>query len=231
MAGVSEGAMETEDAAALPADDTEQESDENVDVPSWWRQLLPLVWDVGLPTGAYYLVRASGESPYLSLLAGTVVAGLRVGYVAVSSRKFDGFAAFLLTVFGVGLALAFVTGDARFLLAKDSVTTGVAGLIFLGTCLFGRPLCFYAAGRMLARTPGKRRHWESLWASSKEFRHLMLVMTLVWGFGQLAEAVVRLPLVYLLPIDVMAGLSSAMQIAAYVLLTLWTVWYVKWVQR
>lgn len=133
--------------------------------------------------------------------------------------------------FGIGLALSFVTGDARFLLVKDSMTRAVAGLIFLGTFVFGRPMCYNAAKRMVARTPAKARGWESMWESSVPFRLLFLVLTLVWGFGMLAEAVVRLPLVYLLPIDVMAGLSSGMQIAMFLLLTLWTAWYVKRVQR
>lgn len=229
MSDLSETPMETEDAVPRPADTDDADTD--FQVPSLWAQVRPLLWDVGLPVAAYYIARAVGETPYISLLAGTVVAGLRVGYVALRDRRFDGFAAFLLAIFGVGLALTFVTGDARFLLAKDSLSTGVAAFIFLGTCVLGRPMCYYAARRMVARTPAKARRWESLWDSSSDFRHLFIVMTLVWGFGMLAEAVVRLPLVYLLPIDVMAGLSTAMQVAMFVLLSLWTTWYLRWVQR
>ena len=41
----------------------------------------------------------------------------------------------MLVVFGLGLALAFVSGDARFLLLKNSFVTGAVGLMFLATAL------------------------------------------------------------------------------------------------
>lgn len=186
-----------------------------------------LLWDVGLSLGAYYGARALGFSPYVALLAGTVAAGLRVGYVALRSRKLDGFAAFLLGVFGVGLGLSFVTGDARFLLVKDSFTTAVAGLIFLGTCVFGRPLVFYAAKRATSGNAEREAAWEERWASEPGVRRTFLMLSLGWGFGLLAEAVVRIPLVYLLSIDVMAGLSTVIQVAAFALLTVWTIAYIK----
>ncbi len=56
---------------------------------------------------------------------------------SLPAPRLDGFAAFLMALFAVGFALSFATGDARFTLAKDSVGTGVAGLIFLGACLVG----------------------------------------------------------------------------------------------
>jgi hypothetical protein len=93
--------------------------------------------------------------------------------LALRARRVDAFAAFLLAVFG----------------------TGVAGLIFLGTCLVGRPLTF--------------------------------VLAVGWGLGLLVEATVRIPLIYLLPIDVMAGLSQVLQLVAYGLLIVWTIAYVR----
>jgi hypothetical protein len=42
------------------------------------------------------------------------------------------------------------------------------------------------------------------------------------GPGALIEAAVRMPLIYSLPLDVMAGLSIAMQLGTIAVLTTWT---------
>ena len=58
-------------------------------------------------------------------------------------------------------------------------------------------------------------------------RHRHLFTSTVWGLGLLAEAVVRIPLIYLLPIDVMVGLSAVLTIGTIGALILWTGWYVR----
>lgn len=210
---------------------TDSASDPTTQRPSAFAIFTTLLWDVGLALAAYYGARALGFSPYVSLLTGTVVSGLRVGYVAVRARRLDGFAAFLLTIFGVGLALSFVTGDDRFLLLKDSFGTALAGLIFLGTCLFGRPLIFYAAKRTTTVSdPEREARWETRWREEPAFRRTFVLLSVGWGVGLLVEALVRVPLVYLLPIDVVPALSTALQIAAFVVLIFWTLWYVRRVQ-
>jgi Protein of unknown function (DUF3159) len=190
-----------------------------------------LLWDIVPSVAAYYGLRSLGYSEYLSLLAGTFVAGLRMLYVATRARRFDGAAAFMVTVFGIGLVLSFLTGDARFLFAIKSVTTAVAGAIFLGSCLVGRPLIFSMAQRLEGTTPEKRAKLDRQWAQEPEFRRVITVMSLVWGFGLLTEAIIRIPLICLLPLDVMAGLSSALLLATFVLLGTWTTWYGKRAQR
>ncbi len=190
-----------------------------------------MLLDVGLPLLAYYGLHAAGVSDYRALLAGTIVAGLRVAFVALRNRRLDGFAAFLMAMFAVGLALAFATGDARFMLAKDSVGTAVAGLIFLSTCVVGRPVIFYAAQRFATTTSEKRELWNTLWQTKLAFRRGFRVMSVVWGVGLLVEAAVRIPLIYLLPIQIMVGLSTVLQVTAFTLLMTWNLWYGKRMQR
>lgn len=189
--------------------------------------LLGMVWDVVPSIAAYYACRALGASPYVSLFVGTLVAGIRVAYVAVRARTFDAFAAFMVAIFGFGLVMSFLTGNERFLLAKESFGTGAAGLAFLGSCFVGRPLIFHAARRFSARTGAARAGWEDLWHSSPGFRRTFVVLSAGWGVGLLVEATLRVILVYLLPVDVMAGLSSVLGIAGFVVLLTWTMWYVK----
>ena len=190
-----------------------------------------MLLDVGLPLLAYYGLHAAGVSDYRALLAGTVVAGLRVGTVALRERRLDGFAGFLMAMFAIGLALSFVTGDARFMLVKDSIGTAVAGSIFLGTCVVGRPMMFYAAQRFSGTTGVKQAWWQDMWQTNPAFRRGFRMMSAVWGLGLLIEAAVRIPLIYVLPIHVMVALSTMLQLAAFALLMMWSVWYGKRMRR
>ncbi|MFD8820708.1 hypothetical protein ACFV23_56870, partial [Streptomyces sp. NPDC059627] len=79
-----------------------------------------LFFDVGLSVIAYFVAELLGASNYVALLAGTVVSGLRVLWVAVRQRKADPFAVFLLALFGSGLALIFTTRDTPFINAHDA---------------------------------------------------------------------------------------------------------------
>jgi intracellular septation protein A len=185
---------------------------------------LGLFWDIGLSLVAYYGLRALGASPYVALLGGTVTAGLRILYVWLRTRRFDGFAAFMLAEFGVGLGFALLSGDARFLVAKESFSTAVAGLIFLATCGFGRPMIWHAAARF---QPHARAELERLWRDSPGFRRRFRMLTIGWGAGLLAEAVARVVVAYTLPVDAAAGMSQLLRFGAMGLLVLWTLAVVK----
>jgi hypothetical protein len=143
-----------------------------------WSLFLGLFWDIGLSLVAYYGLRALGASPYVALLGGTVTAGLRVAYVWLRDRRLDGFAAFMLVEFGVGLGFALLTGDERFLVAKESFGAAVAGLIFLASCCVGRPMIWHAAVRF---GPAARSELDRLWRTNPGFRRAFLVLTAGWG--------------------------------------------------
>lgn len=141
-------------------------------------------------------------------------------WVVVRQRRLEPFALFLLLLFGVGLALAFVSGDARLLLAKDAATSLLAGLVMAGSCLLRKPFAYYAAERMArcsgrieqfraaANAPGGQAHWYRI--------------SLVWGIGLLVDSLVRVAAIFLLPVDLAADLSQVLMVAVYVGLVPWT---------
>jgi intracellular septation protein A len=189
-----------------------------------WSMFLGLFWDIGLSLVAYYGLRALGASPYVALLGGTVTAGLRIAYVWWRTRRFDGFAAFMLVEFGVGLGFALLTGDARFLVAKESFSTAIAGLIFLASCGIGRPMVWHAAARF---QPAAKAELDRRWRTEPRFRRVFRILTLGWGAGLLAEAVARVVVAYTLPVDAAAGLSQVLRFGTMGLLVLWTLAAVK----
>jgi len=186
------------------------------------RQLAGLLWDVGVPLVGYYVLHALGASDWVALLVATVAAGLRLVWVAVRTREVTWFAAVMLAVFGLGLALAFVGGDARFLLIKDSFGTALVGLVFLASLFAGKPLTLSA---FQTSQPHRAREMEEYYRTLPPVRRTFRVSAVVWGVGLLLEATVRIPLVYLLPIDVMVGLSTAMMVTVLVGLAIWNGWY------
>jgi len=169
--------------------------------------IMGLGWDIVPPVAAYYACRALGADAWLALAAGGVAALLRVGVVVVTRRRLDGLAACLAGAFALLLAASAITGDPRVLLARESVLSGAAGLILLGSCMLGRPL-MYALARRLDPTLHDPAGFTTI--------------SLVWGAGLLIEAAVRVPLIYLLPIDVMAGISPLLQLGTVALLIGWT---------
>lgn len=181
-----------------------------------------LAWDVGLPLVAYYALHLLGASDWVALLTASFAAALRIVWAAVRDRRLNLFAVIMLVVFAVGLALAFVGGDPRFLLLKDSFVTGAVGLTFVVTTLFDRPLTLAA---MQSFTPAKGEFLAERYRTDARVRHGYRLTSWVWGVGLLVEAALRVPLVFLLPISVMVAVSQVMMIAAFALLIAWTSWY------
>lgn len=184
------------------------------------RMVASLVWDVGPSVAVYYGARALGCSEYVSLLAGTLAAAARLAWVAVRDRCVDPFAMFLMILFGVGLALTFVTGDARFILVKDSLTSFLAGLFFLGSCAVRRPLTYYAAQRFTG--PVGQAELRAKYADPV-VRRRFFISSLVWGAGLAVESLLRIPMVFVLPIDVAVAASNVLMIAAYSVLITWSI--------
>lgn len=187
-----------------------------------------LLWDAGLPLAAYYGLRLAGQSEQLALLAGALLAAARIGWVAVLHRTFDGFAALLTAVLAVGLVLSFVSGDTRFILVKESFGTAAAAVVLLATAR-RNPLVLVAV--RAGSKPEKRAEIDRLCAEVPRFRRSFSLMSVVWGIALLLEAAARVPLVYLLSADVMAGLSVVLLLVVIGLLSVWTAWYAGRVQN
>jgi intracellular septation protein A len=192
--------------------------------------LLSLLWDVGLPVAAYFTLHWLGASDFTALLAGSLVALLRVLYLVVRTRRVDVLAAVMFVVFTLGLGLSFLTGDARFLLLKDSFATATAGLAFIGSCFVGRTLIYHGALRLKQGQPDELARFDTLWRTNVRFRRNFRVMSAVWGVGLLADAALRIPLIYALSVPAAVTASNVLFITTMVLLTLWTAWFARRIQ-
>ncbi|GAA5122565.1 VC0807 family protein [Pseudonocardia adelaidensis] len=181
-----------------------------------------LALDVGLPLVAYYALHIAGVADWPALLAATGVAALRIGWDVARRRRLNLFATVMLVVFGVGLALTLVSGDERFLLVQDSITLSAVALVFLVTSRWGTPLTLAA---MQSFSPRKAEALTEAFHTHPEVRHGVRLSSAVWGAGLLALALLRVPLIYLLPVSVMVGLSTVLTVVTFAALIGWNVWY------
>ncbi|WP_432887653.1 VC0807 family protein [Kribbella sp. CA-245084] len=195
------------------------------------KQLTGLLWDVGLPLVVYYAGRILGYDVLPALAAAAGAALLRVAVIAVVRRRLNGLAAFVGGTFAVLLVVSLLTGDPRILLAKESVLSGAAGLLLLGSCLLGRPLVYAIARKANAGKPELLAEWDDRWRTQPTFRKHFATLTAVFGGVLLADAIIRLVLVYTLPVNTMANLSPVMHVAALGILIGWSLWYRNHRQR
>ncbi|MFI9253930.1 VC0807 family protein [Streptomyces sp. NPDC053069] len=193
---------------------------------------LTIALNVAAPILTYNALRDQGWSEFAALLASGAWPVLDSAVHLAWRRRLDEFAIVTL-VFLVITAVVSLVGahSARALLVKDSVITGLFGLLCLVTLLAPRPLMFYF-GRKFATdgSAASTSWWNGLW-EFEGFRTTVRTMTAVWGVAYCAEAVVRVALASALSIDTMVALSPVLIYGVLGSLILWTVLYGKRARR
>lgn len=180
--------------------------------------LKPLLLDVAVPLGSYYLLHdAFGLGLVLSLALGSVVPAVRTLWSVVKERRVNGLAGLMLAVNVAGIALSFVTGNPRIMVAKDSGISSVIGICLLASAITGKPLLSAGLKPWLVKGDTARAAaWERLSAGSRRFRSLERRFSAVWGAVLLAECVARLIGAFTLPVSTMVWLSTVITVAGLV---------------
>lgn len=177
--------------------------------------IVNLAVNVAAPIAVFYLLRAVGAGQWWALLAAGVPPVVNAVRTVVTRRRIDVLAVFTLSILVLSVAVSFVTGSPRFLLAKDGWLTGVAGAWMLGT-LAGTPFLFQVIRSLT--TGSSREKAETAWRDSPTYRHLLRVSTSFWGVGLVLDAGVRVLLAYTLPVDRVPLIGGLQYIALFVVL-------------
>jgi intracellular septation protein A len=184
--------------------------------PSVRSSVVPLLIDVGVPVGGFYLLHDGfGLSTWLALaLSGVVPAARAVGGLVIE-RRLNLLAALMAVVNAVGIAVTFATGDPRLMLAKESVVSSVIAIAILASVVARRPMMTAGLRPFLTRGQGSREAaWDRLAAGSARFRRLELLFSIVWGVVLLADCAVRLAGALTLPVSTMVWLGTVLTISA-----------------
>lgn len=183
--------------------------------------------DVIVPALIYFLLRALRLEPAPALLVAAAYSGGRVGFVAVVHRRPNVIGGLVGVGVLIGGLLTLITGESRFLIARESVVSGILGLILLVSWAIRRPV-IYSLIKMMNRDDRETAdRLDQLWQHDPGFRHAMMIITAVWGAAAVAESAIRIVLVFVLALDLMAAVSVALQVGTAVALVGWTIWYRK----
>ncbi|MCA2223518.1 VC0807 family protein [Nonomuraea aurantiaca] len=172
--------------------------------------VINLVLNVVAPLVVFYGLRAAGVGQWLALAL-----GVRAVWTVTRRRRVDGLAVFTLSILVLSVAVSFITGSPRFLLAKGGWMTAVAGLWMLAT--LPRTPFYHQAIRSFT-TGATRERAEIAWRDSPAFRHMMRVASAIWGVGLVLDAGVRVVLAYALPVDRVPLVSGLQYVAVFVAL-------------
>ena len=187
-----------------------------------------LFFELALPLGAYYGLRAAGVGQWLAMVVGGGLLLPWIGYGIVRRRRLEGMAVFTLTIVVAGALLSMITGSPRVLMLRDSWMTAAIALWVLGTLATRRPFMMTACRGIVIAKVGESglAAWEARWDTEPLFRHHLRLITAVWGAGFGLDAVLRVVLVYTIPVDAFPLTSTVLWLVLLGGLIAFHNWYV-----
>jgi hypothetical protein len=105
-------------------------------------------------------------------------------------RRVDAISILVLLGIGLSLAMYLGGGSAHLLQLREKLVTAIIGTVFLVSAAVGRPLIYELARASMRRDPNQAANlaeFESR-ADDRGFKAVMRTLTLIWGFGLIAEA-------------------------------------------
>ena len=192
------------------------------------RGLLPsLLINAAAPIAAYQVLTGKGMGIAQALTLSAVFPVIGIAWGLVRTHKPDTIGVVSLAFIIVGVAAGLISGEPRFILVKESLLTGLFGVVCLVSLLMPRPLMFYFGRQFTGGgDPARTASFEALWVYPR-FRAVNRRMTLVWGVGYVLEASLRVALSFLMPIPAFLVISPVLATGATVALIAWTLAYAR----
>jgi hypothetical protein len=175
--------------------------------------------DAIAPIATYFALHALGVPPLVSMIAGTLIAVTTTVVHTIRRKRLDGVGVLVIAEIGVSILLQILVRDPRLLLIKPSFYTGIGAVYLLITAFGEHPLTYEGARPMATKgDPQRLAAYEQAWRCSPAFRALHRIATLGWSAALLADSVLRVVIVYDLPIDRAVWLGNVPHVAAIALL-------------
>ncbi|WP_274649674.1 VC0807 family protein [Paenibacillus humicola] len=196
--------------------------------PSKFKALFPILFDLIVPVIGYYILHQLGIGDVVALTVSGMAAGASTTVQTIRRRRLDGVGMLVVIEIVFSIALLFWTNDPRVFLIKPSFYVAVAAIYAWVTCFTGRPFTFDASKPMATKgDPIRTAAYERAWERSERFRRGEKWMTAGWGIALMAEAILRIVVVYRIPgheVGRALTLSQIPAIVIFVLAILFTRW-------
>ncbi len=166
------------------------------------RVLSAVAENVVAPLAVYGLLTLYGVPTVWALVGSAAVSVVVVGYLR--HRTVNALAVLVGAQFLLALAIAAVTGDARLMLAKESVSTVVVALVFAASTLTATPLL----ARIHRDLTTRPRAFDRRWLDDPAFRRAHRRITAVWVCGLLTSATAVITAAHLPPVTTAVVLTQ-----------------------
>jgi hypothetical protein len=181
---------------------------------------------VGLvPTAVIVGAHLAGVDTVASMVAGALASAVIVlGDLLRGTKRtgFDPFALLILLEVAASVVLTSITGDPRFVLARVSLYIAIGGAFCLATTWSDQPLMRAALKPAATKgDPARADAFERVWATSRQFRLLYRAMTAGFGVALLADAVLRVVVIYSQPATAVTESSLTSQLPLVGLIAVW----------
>jgi len=183
-----------------------------------------VIFDIAAPLAAYNLLRSAGVSTVAALLLSGIFPALGVAIGAIRHRRLDVIGALVLTGIAVGSVLGILSHNAKLVLVEGSVPTAVFGMACLGSVWSRRPLMFRLALEFTGPDTVRGREMTRLWQVAG-YRHVLRIITAVWGAGFLFEAALKAFIAFNTSAGTALTVTTVMPFVFLAILSVWTVVY------
>jgi hypothetical protein len=149
----------------------------------------------------------------------------------VRNRRVDALSIMAMVGIALSLLAFFGGGSAQMLQLREKMVTLLISLAFLGSAAIGKPLIMPLARATVARESAEALADFESKCNDRLLRRTVMVMTLVWGFGLLADVAVSVVLIYSLSVEAYLIAGPIIGYGTIGGLSLWTVFYRRYRAR
>jgi hypothetical protein len=175
--------------------------------------LRPLILDLAIPLGSYYILHAAGCSLVMSLALSSILPAVRSIAGLIRNRTVNALAMLIVAVNVVSIAITFLAGDPRIMVAKDGAVSSTIGFAILISAFTARPLMTAGLRPFLVKADAARAAaFDRLLTSSPRFRKLERLFSAVWGISFITECTARVICAFTLPVATMVWLGTVMTV-------------------
>jgi hypothetical protein len=182
------------------------------------------IFDIGGPLLAYHLLQSNGVGTVPALVLSGVLPAIGVIIGIIRHRRVDAVGVLVLAGIVVGAVLGLVSHNPKLVLDEGSVSTGVFGLICLGSLATDKPMMYRFALEFMGPDTKRGREFADL-RQYREFRRAFVIITVVWGAAYLIEAAARVVIVQETSAGTALAVSRVLPYAVAAGLIVWTVGY------
>lgn len=194
------------------------------------KSILKSIFINGFLTYITYVILSSYFSNLTSLIIAVLIPILENIFLFVKNKNVDIFGIFMFISILFSIIGLLFGGDEKIILLRESIVTGIMGVIMLFSLMFSKPIIYYFAIKFTTSDDDKSKsEFNEKWETSIIFRNTMKRLTLMWGLILVIECGVKIYLVYILKTKTILLISPFIFYGSIIMAIIFTKNYVKYV--